>query len=364
MGTGSKGRELIASLLSYYLSFRRFSLTRWAGVTVSCGKLLRSLLVGLDCIAQIVFQLGNAEKLHGFKRVTIDVRVFCAVGTISSQPCERLALELLEDDRLLLRAPTLADAVNKDATSVAEIHRDTWVALACCGQKSHPIDVDRLASLATQCVFTSLGYLHMHMWRHLREYPLKLTQGDIPKNLADLLEADSVTEFNSQRIKAGLVLGVPQAEVVRALKLLCDAPCSTTLVEQAHKSAALLIRQHRQYKPETLTARSFVTQVAPLFSSKAVDPIAARLQKQIGDTLRQKRQYTARNHFCSKLAKDMVSEQITVRFFLGIRISSAGAQPCLERTAARGSHMARTGGTRSEAPTSCGCRCFSESPQA
>ena len=102
--------------------------------------------------------------------------------------------------------------------------------------------------------------------------------------------------------------GVPQAEVVRALLLLRDAPCTTGLHEKAHKPGALLHRQHKLYGPALLSARSMVLQVAPLFrDAKPNEPTEVKLRLQVTKAKAKAKSvyYTARNHYCKRLISEM-----------------------------------------------------------
>ena len=200
------GHEKVAAVVTYFMSWRRFSLTRWAGVTVSCQRLIRSLLIGLNDLCKMVFKDGNAYNLHGFKRVGNEARQFTAVGSLGVWAIERFALELLEDDRLLLRASSLRSKLERDACDTKMIPAGVWAAVAEVVDRPS-IDCIALRDLSLHCLFVGLGYMHMHIFAHVGKYPFKLTQGNIDDDIKSLLADEGVHEFNSVRIRSALLLG-------------------------------------------------------------------------------------------------------------------------------------------------------------
>jgi hypothetical protein len=180
------GYEKVAAVVTYLLSWRRFSLTRWAGVTSSCQRLIRSLMIGLDYLCKMVFKDGNTYNLHGFKRVGYEVRRFAAVGSLGMWAIERFALELLEDDRLLLRASDLMNKLEKDTFSTNLISADVWSFVAEVVDRSG-FDGCALRDMSLHSLVVGLGYLHMHTFGLLDAYPFKLTQGNIYDQLKFLL---------------------------------------------------------------------------------------------------------------------------------------------------------------------------------
>jgi len=300
--------EKVAAVIVFFLSWRRFSVTRWGGVTSACQRLIRSYLIGLDYLCMMVFNGGgSAYHLHGFKRIGPEVRTLAAVGSLGMWPLDRFALELLEDDRLLLRAKTLMPRLEQDATKTTLISSATWEAVAeCIAQPC--FGAHDLRDTTIHCMFTGLGYIHMHALRLLAEYPAKLTQGDVSEKIRELLRDEGVEEFNAKRLRTALLCGVPESEATRALLLLRDAPCTTGLHEKAHKPAALLHRQHKLYGSQLLGVRSAVIQAAPLFTkAKPTDPIEARLRMQLDQAKAEPVRLTAKMYYCSMLVKEMLS---------------------------------------------------------
>jgi hypothetical protein len=164
------GYEKVAAVVTYLLSWRRFSLTRWAGVTSSCQRLIRSLMIGLDYLCKMVFKDGNTYNLHGFKRVGYEVRRFAAVGSLGMWAIERFALELLEDDRLLLRASDLMNKLEKDTFSTNLISADVWSFVAEVVDRSG-FDGCALRDVSLHSLVVGLGYLHMHTFGLLDANP-------------------------------------------------------------------------------------------------------------------------------------------------------------------------------------------------
>ena len=306
----ANGLEKVRSVMTYFMSWRRFSLTRWGGVVSSCRRLVCSLLIGVDYLCKQVFRDGNSYHLHGYKRINSDVRRLAVIGSIGMQALERFALELLEDDRLLLRASELSNKLKRDAAMTQAVPAHVWQPLAECigepGFSSH-----HLRDRTLRCMLTAMGYVHMHVFRQLQEHPFKLTQGDVGEKIDALLCGPPPEEMNANRIRTALLCGVSRTEVTRLLLLLRDAPCSTGMVEKGHSHAAVVHRQHRLYGPALLAARSLVLQTSPLFQAPRTNVRGpeARLRKRLATLKSKVVAYSPRHHFCKLLMSENASAE-------------------------------------------------------
>ena len=109
-----------------------------------------------------------------------------------------------------------------------------------------------------------------------------MTQGNIQENVRELRVRDT-TDPTVQKMKNLVLNGVPETQVVAALKLPRDAPCSVAMIEEAHACAAWVMREHPDLSQGMLPARSPVSQVRACFTKsnhmKALDKFQEKLGK-------------------------------------------------------------------------------------
>ena len=98
--------EKVSTCVAYCLRLVNFSLTRWVKGG-RCGRFfIRSLLLGGEGLWKIACddEAVMEYHLHLFAKASPKARKFLAILALSSFPAESMQLEVLIDDRLLLRA--------------------------------------------------------------------------------------------------------------------------------------------------------------------------------------------------------------------------------------------------------------------
>jgi hypothetical protein len=119
------GVQLVENVLTYFLRWRNFSDTRWAGVGPSARHLICSLAVGLEPLIKLVDANGKGNDRYYLSaaktRMLPAVKKLAAIGALSSYPIESMSLELLEDDRWLLKAESLWSEAEVEAEWVANL---------------------------------------------------------------------------------------------------------------------------------------------------------------------------------------------------------------------------------------------------
>ena len=118
--------------------------------------------------------------------------------------------------------------------------------------------------------------------RVLEDLPWSLAIGDMDENLAGLQEEEDICDLTAHKIAQLLKLRCNYEQVKDAVALFRDVRWSTSGVEQAHGSAAV-VHRHHSYAPNMLAARSFLRQCRHLFmedpTSKQIEKKEARLKR-------------------------------------------------------------------------------------
>ena len=223
----------------------KWSLTRWGKAGLAGRLFIRGRVLGLNRhVKQVKADSTYSDyNLNGWDKAGLGVTLFLCVFGLASIPFEMFILSLIKDDRLLLHFSGLKVAVFEKMFHVLTLPTLVW---------------DRLAAVAMTTsealrheTFKAMMIMFCWWWREVmyevERLPLKLTQGDIKRNVDELasgvFDAELVDEPVARRWRGCLQLGSARALVV-LLTLLLNAPMSTAIVEQAHASSAVLMRQH------------------------------------------------------------------------------------------------------------------------
>ncbi len=133
-----------------------------------------------------------------------------------------------------------------------------------------------------QAALTSQGYVNKEVFSYVQQHPFSLAVGDVAANVQQLAEqAEATSDPTTQQLRNLLDLGVPSEKIVAALELLREAPFSIGIVEEAHASGAVLMRDHRQYSDKSLLHRIMVHQAGYLVSPSKEEAQEEKLRQKL-----------------------------------------------------------------------------------
>ena len=107
----------------------------------------------------------------------------------------------------------------------------------------------------------SIAFLHFRCLNELDKLPWRLCNGSISDNLVIFGDLDGCPPDacdTTTKIFKLLQAGYSREELCEAVSLLRQIPWSTTGIEQAHASAALVSKQHPQYGLGQVAQRGFI----------------------------------------------------------------------------------------------------------
>ena len=98
-------RDSAESVIMYFLRWRGFSETRWAGVGPCCRMFIASMYVGLDKLVKLVYDRPGLSTyyLGGFGKLGHQGRLYMTIAAVACKPVESVNLEVMQDDRFLKR---------------------------------------------------------------------------------------------------------------------------------------------------------------------------------------------------------------------------------------------------------------------
>ena len=300
--------EQVVLLLSYAWRWTNWSDTRWMKAGKSGRRFLLSLECGLAGQVEHILEDPNVMpyRLHGFKRATVDVKLFFLTCSFCAVPCEEALINVCADDRTLRHAQSIKASV-EDKYSYLSGLSDSFYArmIALVGCDLSPAVLKNKLLTST---LVSMGYMHREIFALVEADPLAMTQGDITENirlLATRNPSDPVTIQMKQMVEQ---YGV-EAQLAEALRLLRDAPMSTAMVEEGHACGHMIMKEHPTMSKETMLARSCLAQMRPCFSPSFQDRQLARLDGKLA-RLRKKlpQKMTDRNMLVKLLADDRKSK--------------------------------------------------------
>jgi hypothetical protein len=238
------GVARVCSVVSFFLSWRNWSDTRWAGVGKSSRLLVSSLFVGIESLVAWVDRCGvNNDRFYlsaSKTRLTSPVKKLLAIASLACYPADSISLALLEDDRFLMKAAELRQDMIEESEWVQQLPESFWDTVA--GAIAEEGYTGRhLRSDALQAMRIAMAYLEKNMFLFVRQLPLSLTQGDIDTNLDELMKVDPKTLDYTTR-KIFFCAQFFPLDCKRALRLLLDSPFSIQLVEKGHAAGAFCKR--------------------------------------------------------------------------------------------------------------------------
>ena len=182
-------------------------------------------------------------------------RLYAVVSSLVAHICDGFLYELLEDDRVCLRAQELEDAIMDEYEWLSHLPDEVW---ACFAELVADIPRAELRSQAMLSGSIVQAYIKQKAFRVVKSRPWSLALGDIAADLSALALRGDVVDSTSTKIRDLVRSGYPLHRVISAVELLREATWTSTSVEQGRGSAAALHRAHREYGANTLCMRSML----------------------------------------------------------------------------------------------------------
>ena len=189
--------DKIEAVVAFFLRWRSWSDTRWAGVGPSARMFLASLCVGVQAMVHRVAASGkDNEKLYigsARKRTTPDVIKYMIFAATASYPAEVFTLKLMKDDRFCRFALALKEQLRTSIARVTHLPDATWMVLASL-LPGPAVAAHTLRHQALSCMWTSAAYLDRHAYSVIKSGILSLTQAtSIATRMQELSREDPST---------------------------------------------------------------------------------------------------------------------------------------------------------------------------
>ena len=209
-----QGLGRVATLIVYMLKWEKCTDSRWVTIGSAARQLLRSLAVGLESLVALTRddRLVSDFHLHGFDKLSSDIKMYVACVAVGSYPMEAFMLESLEDDRLVRRLPEVKALLGDEMAYLHRLGEATWQRLATAlGLEDGPW----VRSATLNVAHTSLAYLTRSVLSVAEERPFNLAVGDASSNLAALHAEDpsQIVDPTTLKIHRLLALGVQRQAV-------------------------------------------------------------------------------------------------------------------------------------------------------
>jgi len=274
----------MCALLKRLEIFCDFADTRFSGTRDSTCSWFGALLCGLDYVVGLVRNdpRHTMEYLSGHsKGVDPATRYHAAVLCATSLVTDKAQRTLLEDDRFLKNSAGILEDMWDEVDYVWKVAPLVWESLiAVIGG---PYTAARLRHDVLVACLRTHAKSDLSAFRQLRQYPLKLTQGDIASNV-DALQRHTVSDITDTvalQFQEALDLGWSPSKAERTLELVSDASCTVTLVEQGHGVSAQNLDAHQFGNTYSLQSRSMIHQARGTFGTTEESKAKAKIDNKI-----------------------------------------------------------------------------------
>lgn len=273
--------KLISGVLLGLWSFKLFSTSRWVGVGTSCRVMVLGWLTGLSAFMHYMETQGVGERLHGYAKLTRNMKRFVVKAALSSNVPESVQIELMADACVPKKLDVLEQCAAEELELLCDISNDVWEILAGVCDLSYT----KLRQDTIRAGHVSLGFLYHRIFLEAKKLPWSLCVGDIPANVQKLVDSPCPVDPVSKKIWTLWKMGqASQADIVRALELMSQIPWSTKMAEEQHASSSIIAKAHPEYDSETVRLRSFIHTFLKLMpgvseEEKAVERSKRRLSK-------------------------------------------------------------------------------------
>ena len=266
----------LKTVINCCLRFCDFSDTRWVKVG-QCGRFfLKGLLIGLDKLVDLAMKNDSVCKWHlaGYhKKCNINVKTYLTTAAFASRPSESMLLDVLEDDRFLMRSERCWQIVVDEFDFLLGLPEYVWITAA---DVLKDIDHRILKAHVVEASLVSMAYIHLECFVPLTKPPVKYILGDCAENLQGLKNEIGVTDPVASNMQTLSLMGYDD-DVLAACMLVRETSLSTTLVEQAHASGAMISNRHPQLEQAQLVSRMTVHNCRALFSAGKYEKQQLRL---------------------------------------------------------------------------------------
>ena len=139
-------------------------------------------------------------------------------------------------------------------------------------------DIDHriLKAHVVEASLVSMAYIHLERFAPLTKPPFKYIVGDCAENLQGLKNEIGVTDPVASKMQTLSFMGYDD-DVLAACMLVRESSLSTTLVEQAHASGAIISNRHPQLEQAQLVSRMTIHNCRALFSAGKYEKQQLRL---------------------------------------------------------------------------------------
>lgn len=318
-----------ATVILRLLGTKRFSDSRWCGMAPCSRSLLASVEAGIDKLVGITLAddtaVGREKHLRGYMKFTPAARTFATVCSIAGFVTDTLLYELMEDDRVGLRVVALKEILAEEVSWVESLPLPVWERLADALPDEY--DGERLRDACVRATHTAGSYITASYLAPAEKYPWRLARGDIDANLQELKDRpdgatglDETTTKIYKLVKKGMV---SRGALIAAIQLMLEIHWSTTAVEQAHGSAAVVHRFHPEYAGQTLALRSLIHMVRHFFFPPSTEKTMLQIDKQL-------RQLERKNPH-----KASGRQMFLKRVFMGVKKRKAAAKKKITQSVSR-----------------------------
>ena len=272
--------EAICTSMLTIFKWTKFTDSRWCTIGAASRSLVASLTVGLEALAKKIRSNPKMSDwyIHGFARLSNVCKKFAVVAAIAANVCDAVLIELLHDDRVVLRLETLQKAASEELDLITELSDVFWSKLAALVPGT---TAQLIRSWCMESSLTSAAFMTRKFFRVAKQLPWSLAIGDIHQNLELLALQEEPEEETASKIWQLLRMGYNRASLVEGVELLAHVHWSTGGVEQAHGSAAIVRKYHPMYSMDMVAQRSFVHMSRALLQASADDSKEARFHKQL-----------------------------------------------------------------------------------
>ena len=235
----------------------------------SCRALVASLLLGLQALVQELLSTEGVSHyyLGGFQMLSESTCRLAVLASVAGYVPDAVLMELLEDDRVALRADTLEQCLSAELEWLSDIPDEIFTTL------SSLLSEDSGASLRSDCLEAGLlaaAYIKSKFLDVCQEYPWKLVRTPAHEAFATLAalpqERAQSLDDTTAKVHALLSQGYYRHVLEDGIQLLAQVRWSTSVVEQGHASATLTKRAHQQYGVSMLVVRSHLHMMRALFT--------------------------------------------------------------------------------------------------